>query len=131
MLTKSATTPRSAIAPLVLVCVALLGALAIPIDAAAQAPARIARVGMLMPSTAEAWRDNIDVFRVRMRELGWIEGRNLVLDVRYADDRYDRLPALAAEIVALKPDVIFAGATAATLAAKQATTTIPIVFETL
>jgi putative ABC transport system substrate-binding protein len=131
MLTKSVATPGSAVARIVLACVALLGALAIPIDAVGQPAARIARVGVLAPSTREAWGANVDVFRVRLRELGWIEGKNLVLDVRYADDHYDRLPALAAELVALKPDAIFAGASAATEAAKQATKTIPIVFETL
>jgi putative ABC transport system substrate-binding protein len=131
MLTKSAAARATAVARVVLACVALLGALAVSIDAAAQQEARTARVGMLVPGTQEAWRVAVDAFRVRLRELGWIEGKNLVVDIRYADNRYDRLPALASELVALRPDAIFAGATAATQAAKQATTTIPIVFETL
>jgi len=110
---------------------ALVVALGMPSGAAAQGETRVARVGALVPSTREAWKENIDAFRVRLRELGWIEGKNLVLEVRYADDRYDRLPALASALVASKPDVIFAGASAATDAARHATTTIPIVFETL
>ena len=110
---------------------ALVVALGMASGAAAQGETRVARVGALVPSTREAWKENIDAFRVRLRELGWIEGKNLVLDVRYADDRYDRLPALASALVASKPDVIFAGASAATEAARHATTTIPIVFETL
>src|SRR5262249_45525667 len=109
----------------------LADTLALPTDAGAQQATRTARVGMLLPSTRNAWAGNVDAFRFRLRELGWIEGKNLVLDVRYADGQYDRLPALATELVALKPDVIFAGASAATGAAKRATTTIPIVFETL
>jgi putative ABC transport system substrate-binding protein len=100
-------------------------------DVRAQQGQRIARVGFLVPSTQAAWGGNIEVFRGRLRELGWTEGRNFTLDLRYANDEYERLPALAAALVATKPDVIVAGATAATHAAASATTTIPIVFETL
>ena len=70
-------------------------------------------------------------FRERLGELGWIEGKNLILDYRYADNRYDRLPALATELVARKPDAIFAVASPAIRAAMEATSTIPIVIETL
>jgi putative ABC transport system substrate-binding protein len=108
-----------------------LGILAVPLAAGAQQTERGARVGVLIPGAPAAWDGYIQLFRLRLRELGWIEGRNLVLDIRHADDKYDQLPALAAELVALKPDAIFAGASAAALAAARATTTIPIVFETL
>jgi ABC-type uncharacterized transport system substrate-binding protein len=110
---------------------AILGALVAPLAVGAQQPEKVARVGALVPSTPAAWDGAIQAFRQRLRELGWIEGRNLILDSRYADDKYDRLPALAAELVALNPDAIFAGGSAATQAAARATATIPIVFETL
>jgi putative ABC transport system substrate-binding protein len=64
----------------------------------------------------------------RLRELGLREGENLVVERRYAEGRFERLPALAGELVALKPDIIFAGASQATLAVARATSTIPIVF---
>ena len=67
-------------------------------------------------------------FLQAMRELGYVEGKNLVIDWRFADGDYDRLPAMAAELVKLKPDVIVAGASPAIRAAQKATTTIPIVF---
>ena len=111
--------------------VAILAALAAPVAVDAQQAETGARVGVLVPSTPAAWDGYIQVFRRRLGELGWREGQNLVLDIRYADDKYDRLPALAAELVTLKPDALFAGASAAALAAARATATIPIVFETL
>jgi putative tryptophan/tyrosine transport system substrate-binding protein len=107
------------------------GLLTAPLAAQAQQAGKIWRVGVLLPGTSAAWGQNIQAFRGDLRELGWIEGRNLALDFRYADNRYDRLPALAAELVALKPDAIFADAAPAIRAATQATTTIPIIFETL
>ena len=70
-----------------------------------------------------------DAFRQGLRDLGYVEGRNLVIETRSAEGRSERLPALAAELVALKVDVIVtAGGTLAALAAKQATQTVPIVF---
>jgi putative ABC transport system substrate-binding protein len=106
-------------------------ALTAPTAVDAQRTENRARVGILVPSTPAAWDGYIQIFRLRLRELGWIEGQNLILDLRYADDKYGRLPALAAELVALKPNAIVGGASAAALAAAQATATIPIVFETL
>jgi putative ABC transport system substrate-binding protein len=70
------------------------------------------------------------VVRRTLRELGWVEGQNLDFDFRYADGQYERLPVLAADLVAARPDVIFAGSAPAIRAAMQATTSIPIVFET-
>jgi putative tryptophan/tyrosine transport system substrate-binding protein len=64
---------------------------------------------------------------VGLRDLGYVEGKNIVIEYRSAEGNYDRLPELAAELVRLKPDVLVTSATPATLAAKQATTTIPIV----
>jgi putative ABC transport system substrate-binding protein len=114
-----------------LVPLLLLGLLAAPLAAEGQQAGKVWRVGVLVPGVSAGSGEYIEVFRGGLRELGWIEGRNLVLDVRYADNRYDRLPALAAELVALKPDVIFAAAAPAIRAVTQATRTIPIVFETL
>lgn len=107
------------------------GLFAAPLVAEAQEGGKVWRVGVIVPGAPAAWADNFEAFRGGLRELGWIEGRNLILDRRYADYRYDRLPALAAELVALKPDVIVASAAPAIRAVTHATTTIPIVFETL
>jgi ABC-type uncharacterized transport system substrate-binding protein len=91
---------------------------------AAQAPARVYRVGYLTPG-AFAVRD--EAFRRELGRLGYTEGRNLVLEYRSAEGQFERLPALAAELVGLKVDVIAAVVTQASLAAKKATETIPIV----
>jgi putative ABC transport system substrate-binding protein len=69
----------------------------------------------------------VDAFRQGMRELGYIEGQNIAMEVRFASGRVERLPELAAELVRLKPDVIVTPATPPSLSAKQATRTIPIV----
>lgn len=102
-----------------------------PLTALPQPPGRTARVGILVAGPPAPENDTYKAFRLGLRERGWIEGQNLILDFRWADNRYDRLPALAAELVALKPDVIFAVAAPAIQAAKQATSAIPIVIETL
>ena len=69
----------------------------------------------------------IEPFRQTLREFGWVEGRNIVIDFRFADGKFDRLPDLAAELVRIEPDLIFSVLTAATLAVANATKTIPIV----
>jgi putative tryptophan/tyrosine transport system substrate-binding protein len=69
----------------------------------------------------------VDAFRQELRKLGWIEGKNITVEYRFADQKNERLPELAAELVRLKVDLIVVAGTAATLAAKKATTTIPIV----
>ncbi len=106
----------------------LTGALlAAPLAAEAQQAAKVARIGFLAgnlagnPPTREA-------FRQGLRDLGYVEGRNVVIEYRDAEGKLERLPALAAELVALKVDVIVAPGTPAALAAKQATRTLPIVF---
>ena len=96
----------------------------------AQPAARTARVGILASSTEATFAANVEVFRRALHELGWVEHRNLALEVRYADT-YQQLPDLAAELVRLNVDVIFAMASPAIRAAKQRTTAVPIVMETL
>jgi putative tryptophan/tyrosine transport system substrate-binding protein len=95
----------------------------------AQMPASIMRrVGVLAPSTRAREEITLGPFFIKMRELGWIEGQNMIYDRVYADDQMALLTKLAAELVARKPEVIFAPPTPAAVAAKQATQTIPIVF---
>src|SRR5262245_51782034 len=86
------------------------------------------RTGFLSLTSPSDRPTLLDAFRQSLRELGWIEGQNIVIDYRYAEDRVDRLPDLAAELVRLKVDLIVASAgTQAATAAKNATKTIPIV----
>ncbi len=102
--------------------------LAAPLAATAQQAAKIARIGYLAPNLV-ANPHLPEAFRQGLRDLGYVEGRNVVIEYRDAEGKRERFPALAAELVALKVDVIFVGgSTQATLAAMQATKTIPIVF---
>src|SRR5262245_54847164 len=98
-----------------------------PVAANAQQAAKIARIGWLGQNLAPN-PEAREAFRQGLRDLGYVEGRNLVIEYRDAEGKNERLPALAAELVGLKVDVIVAPVTAAALAAKQATRTIPIVF---
>jgi putative ABC transport system substrate-binding protein len=96
-------------------------------QAEAQQPTKISRIGSLsgpFPSTAP---DRIQAFRHGLRELGYVEGKNIVIESRYAEGKFDRLPALAAELVRLKVDIILTAGPQTTRPAKQATSTIPIV----
>ena len=86
------------------------------------------RVGVLAPSTRAKEEVTLKPFFDQMRELGWIEGQNIAYDRVYADDQHERLPALAAELVARKPELIYAPPAPSALAVKRATQTIPIVF---
>ncbi len=105
-----------------------LGLLAAPRAAEAQPSARVPRIGWLPVNLASA-PHNLEAFRQGMRDLGYIEGRNLVIEYRSAEGKSERLPMLAAELVALNPEVILSAAgTLAAQAAKRATTTLPIVF---
>jgi len=87
------------------------------------------RVGVLAPSTRAKEEITLKPFFDEMRQLGWVEGQHIAYDRVFADDHLALLPKLAAEIVARKPEVIFAPPTPAAVAAKQATQTIPIVFQ--
>jgi ABC-type uncharacterized transport system substrate-binding protein len=98
-----------------------------PLLAEAQQAAKIARIGYLAFNLAGS-PHNPEAFRQGLRDLGYIEGRTIVIEYRDAEGKFERLPALAAELVALKVDVIVVGGTRQTLAIKQATNTIPIVF---
>ncbi|TMA91467.1 MAG: hypothetical protein E6J74_22090 [Deltaproteobacteria bacterium] len=102
---------------------ALLCALCVPAEA--QQPTKIPRIGYLGGATSNAAR--IEAFRQGLRELGYMEGKNLVIDWRYAEGKPDRERAIAAELVRLKVDVIVTVGSTATRAAKEATATIPIV----
>jgi len=101
--------------------------LTMPLAVEAQPAAKIARIGWLSVNMA-ASPQVPEAFRQGLRDLGYVEGRNVVIEYRDAGGNFERLPALAAELVALKVDVILAGGTPHALAAKHATRTIPIVF---
>jgi putative tryptophan/tyrosine transport system substrate-binding protein len=88
---------------------------------------KVPRIGYLGGATPSAVSDRIEAFRQGLRELGYIEGENLVIEWRPAEGKFDRLPALAAELVRLKVNIIVTGGPASTRAAKAATSTIPIV----
>jgi putative ABC transport system substrate-binding protein len=103
------------------------GVLVTPLAAGAQQAAKIARIGWLAGNRA-ASPHLPEAFRQGLRDLGYVESGNVVIEYRDAEGKFERLPALAAELVALKVDVIVAGGTPQALAAKQATRTVPIVF---
>src|SRR5688572_21929108 len=85
--------------------------LATPLCAEAQPGTDLRRVGVLASSTRGNFADSVGVFRDALRALGWEEGRNLAIEARFADERYEQLPRLAAELIKLKVEVIFALAT--------------------
>jgi putative ABC transport system substrate-binding protein len=95
--------------------------------AEAQQPVKAPRVGLLLQGTSTSLMTRLDGFQQGLRERGYVEGKNIVLEQRFDEDREERLPALAAELVRLRVDVIVAAATPAVKAAKQATATIPII----
>jgi putative ABC transport system substrate-binding protein len=108
-----------------------LGILVVPRVVAAQQRGKIPLVAVLRPgyppTPSDDPRELLNVFRQGLRDLGYVEGQTIRLESRFAEFQWDRLPALAAELVQLKPDVIVTGTRQGVLAAKQATTTIPIV----
>jgi putative tryptophan/tyrosine transport system substrate-binding protein len=101
--------------------------LAAPLPAPAQQGGKVWRIGYLDQGSATGNGPYFEAFRQGLRDLGWVEGKNITIDVRFAEGKTERLPALAAELVRLKADVIATSSTPAALAAKQATATIPIV----
>ena len=107
-----------------------IGLLLTPLVVAVQQPGKVYRIGFLAagsPPPPSAPTPMRDVFRQRLHELGWIVGQNIVVESRWAEGRFERLPALATELVQLKVDLILVWDGFATVAAKQATSTIPIV----
>src|SRR5262245_15149046 len=115
---------------LALIVTLALGVLITPGVTAAQPRSKLPVVGVLEPGTSEtlsAPKGYQYAFVQGLRDLGYIEGQTLHLEYRFADEQFDRLPALAAELVQRKPDVIVTGSIPAVLAAKQATATIPII----
>lgn len=111
--------------------IAALGGAAVawPLAAQAQQPARVARIGYLGFGTAAAFASRVETLRAGLRDLGYVEGKNIVIDFRWAEG-VDRLRELAAELVRENVDVIFASSSTEVEAAHQATKTIPIVFAT-
>jgi putative ABC transport system substrate-binding protein len=108
-------------------CGLTLGTLTAPLAVEAQLPGKVPRIGYVADNPA-AQPHLREAFLQGLRDLGYVEGRNVVIEYRDAEGKRERLPALAAELVALKVDVIVAPNTPAALAAKQATRTLPIVF---
>jgi putative ABC transport system substrate-binding protein len=96
--------------------------------AEAQQPARIPRIGILIPSSGSILSARVEAFRQRLRQLGYVEGKNILIEYRYAEGKSERLPGLAAELLRLKVDVIVTVGVLAPQAAKKASGTIPIVF---
>ena len=99
----------------------------VPLIADAQPAGTTHRIGFLSGGSSSVANANTEAFRQGMRELGWSEGKNIVIDFGFADGRYDRLPNLATEMVQLKTDIIVASPAPAAVAARNATATIPIV----
>ena len=107
---------------------AVLLALSVPVHA--QQAAKVSRIGFMAgvsPPPAEPSRSNMEALRHGLREFGYIEGQNLIIESRWANGKLDRLPELAAELVGLQVKIIVTGGTPAVIAAKQTTSTIPIV----
>jgi len=104
-----------------------VGLLIAPLAAEAQQAAKVPRIGYLSPNLAASPHLG-EAFRQGLRDLGYVEGRSVVIEYRDAEGKAERLPALAAELVALKVDVIVAAGALPALAAKQATRTLPTVF---
>jgi putative ABC transport system substrate-binding protein len=118
---------KRAASPAILVAVVLL---AVAVIAKAQQPKKIARIGYLFASTPAATAYNIEAFRQGMRELGHVEGKTFVLEIRYGEGRAERIPEMARELVGLKLDMIVAASDVVIAAVKRETQTIPIVMAT-
>src|SRR5512132_3050016 len=115
---------KRAAVPSSLVVVVLL---AVAVIAEAQQPKKVPRIGYLGATSRSTNPARIEAFRQGLRELGYIDGKNIVIEYRWSEAKSDRLPPLAAELARLKVDVIVTGGPAATRSAKQATSTIPII----
>jgi len=123
---NSALIPQSSV-----LCIVLSAMLfALSISAEAQQTGRIFRIGFLDSSNASGSAVLVDAFRQELSKLGWAEGKNLTIEYRFAEQKNERLPELAADLVRLNVDLIVSTSTPPALAAKKATTTIPIVMAT-
>ncbi|HSX81514.1 MAG TPA: ABC transporter substrate-binding protein, partial [Candidatus Saccharimonadia bacterium] len=105
----------------------VFGLLTAPCAAHAQPATKVYRIGYVKIGTAAATPSWDEAFKQRLQELGYTEGQDLVIEARFANGQVERIPALVAEVVRLQVDCLVVGGTAGTLAAKQATSTIPIV----
>src|SRR5262249_25761757 len=106
-----------------------LSALLLALCASAQTeqPAKNARIRFLVAVSPSAFAERAETFRLGLHDLGYVEGKNIVIDSRHAEGKLERLPVLAADLVRLKVGVIVTAGSQATRAAKEATSTIPIV----
>jgi putative ABC transport system substrate-binding protein len=104
-----------------------IGLMYTPLAAEAQPVGKVWRIGFLGTGTPTAWAPGIDALRLGLRDHGYVEGGNITIEYRWAENRYDRLPELAAELVRLNLDLIITHGTPCTLALKRATSVIPIV----
>src|SRR5437773_3741777 len=117
------TMGLSTVGIIVILAISILVA---PFTADAQQATKVYRIGRLMAGSLPSGPDQaVEDFRQGLRDLGYVEGQNLVIEERYAEGRAEQLPALAAELVRLKVDVIVAGGTAAIRAAQHASRTLP------
>jgi len=109
--------------------IALLGSAAVawPPAARAQQAGKVPRIGFLGAASSSTFASRLEGIRLGLRDFGYVEGRNITIEYRWAEGRYERLPELAAELVRSKVDLIITHTTPGSLAAKRATTTIPIV----
>jgi putative ABC transport system substrate-binding protein len=109
-----------------ILCAVML--LAVAVTAEAQQPGKIFRIGFLDSSTPSGMAVLVDAFRGELRKLGWIEGKNITIEYRFTEQKPERLPELAANLVRLKVDLIVVTDGLSAAPAKGATTTIPIVY---
>jgi len=108
--------------------IAVLGSAATwPLAARAQQPAKVAQIGFLGPAPAATYLPRLEALRAGLRDLGYVEGKNIAIEFRWAE-RVEQLPEMAAELVRMKVDIILASSSTYVEAARQATKTIPIVF---
>jgi putative ABC transport system substrate-binding protein len=110
-----------------LAVVLTIGLLTAPLAAEGQSATKVYRIGFLGAASASTHSTRLEALLAGLRDLGYVEGKNIVIEYRWAEGRYDRLPVFAAELVRLKVDVLVTAGTPAISAAKQTTTTIPIV----
>src|SRR5262249_26151701 len=102
--------------------------LVVPWAAVAQQPAKVSRIGVLMPALNPERTQNLEAFRDTLRDLGWVEGQNLAMEYRFAEHGLEQFPSLAADLIRLQVDALVAwGGAPSVRAAKEATSTIPIV----